>query len=105
MRKQYDKNLPKQKLNASDHELLLCLIHGKTIMETAVVLSISHGAINARLVRIKKCMECKTIYQCVAIEMVNLLFKDEPNEILLVAMTEDDLAAKAMTKVKAASGV
>lgn len=73
----------KTKLNEIDHRLLLLLIQGRTMEEAGVEMNITRATLATRFIRIKQCLDCKTSYQVIALEMVNLLFKDEPNEELI----------------------
>lgn len=73
----------KTRLNEIDHQLLLLLIQGKTVEEAGLEMNRTHSSLNERLKRIKFCLQCNTTYQVIALEMVNLLFKDESNDELI----------------------
>lgn len=85
----------KIRLNTLDHQLLLLLIQGKTIHEASLAMNVTNTAVTARLAHMRQCTRCKTTYELIAIEVINLLYQSEPNEVLLADVSADKSVAVA----------
>jgi len=70
----------KTRFNPFDHAILLSLIRGNNMSETAKLLGISVGQLGNRIKRMNALTQCNTTYQLVALEMVNLLGSDKTDE-------------------------
>lgn len=67
----------KQNLNKTDHQLLLGLIQGKSLKELSIEMERTIISLSGRMQHIKHCLDCKTMYQAIAIEVINLLDFEE----------------------------
>lgn len=71
----------KRRLNEVDHQALICLIQGMSITQTAARIGSTTVALRARLSRIKRCLECETLFQVIATEVIYLMDSEHPVEL------------------------
>lgn len=88
--------MKKGKLDVQDHSILLALIRGLTAGGAAQELHMSMSAVNTRLQRMKLLLECDTLYQLIALEVVNLLDLHDN----VVEDTDPDTILKPVNKGK-----
>lgn len=67
----------KRRLDDDDHRMLGYLIRGSTLEEVAVIMALPIGTVRSRMDRMRKFLECRTTYQVIALEVINLMGTEE----------------------------